>query len=127
MNNESNKITTFTQLKAWEEGHKLVLAIYTATKNFPKEEKCCLIDQIRRAVISITSNIAEGFSQETYKDKLRFYYQANGSLIEVENQLLVSKDVGYIQQSEFDNLINQAKKTHMLLQGLIKKSRSYVK
>jgi four helix bundle protein len=123
---ESNKIKSFTQLKAWQEGHKLVVQIYDATKKFPKEEKFCLIDQIRRAVISITSNIAEGFGRETYKDKLRFYYQVNGSLIEVENQLLVAKDVGYIQNSEFNTLANQATTTHILLQGLIKKSRSYV-
>ena len=63
------KIKNFTDLETWKEGHKLVLLIYEATRLFPKEEKFALIDQMRRAAVSITSNIAEGFSRQSKKEK----------------------------------------------------------
>ena len=62
MNTKKHKIESFTDLNAWKEGHKLVLLIYKVTKTFPKEEMFGLISQIRRAAVSFTSNIAEGFS-----------------------------------------------------------------
>lgn len=77
-----NKIKSFTDLNAHKEAHKLVLLIYEITKGFPKEERFCLIDQIRRAAVSIVSNIAEGFSRNTTKDKCQFYSLALGSLSE---------------------------------------------
>ena len=67
---ENEKIRSFTDLHAWKEGHKLVLMIYDATKLFPKEEVFGLTNQVRRAGVSFTSNIAEGFSHGSYKDKL---------------------------------------------------------
>jgi len=67
MNNKN--IKTFTDLVVWQEAHELVLAIYKITKNFPKEEMYGLVSQMRRAVISVTSNIAEGFSRRSYKEK----------------------------------------------------------
>ena len=80
-----NKIKSFTDLNVWQEGHKLAIMIYKTTLNFPKEEKYCLTDQMRRSAISITSNIAEGFSRTTYKEKIQFYRMALGSLTELEN------------------------------------------
>lgn len=65
MNEDKEKITSFTKLRAWQEGHKLVLMIYDITKNFPKEEIFGLTNQLRRAIVSFTSNIAEGFSRIT--------------------------------------------------------------
>ncbi len=91
MNEESRKIRSFTDLNAWKEGHKLVLEIYKFTQKFPKEEQFGLTNQLRRAVVSFTSNIAEGFSRNSYKEKLQFYSMALGSLTEVQNQLLVGK------------------------------------
>ena len=70
---ESKKIQSFTDLYAWQEGHKLVIAVYKVTKEFPKEEMFGLTSQIIRCAISITSNIAEGFSRGTSKDKVQFY------------------------------------------------------
>lgn len=121
-----NKITSFTKLDAWREGHVLVLAIYTKTKDFPKEELFGLTSQIRRAVVSITSNIAEGFSRGSWKEKLQFYAIAKGSLTEIENQLLIARDIGYVTNDEFHYLANQSVRVGKLLTGLIKKSKSMV-
>ena len=70
---ENKKIRDFTDLKVWQEGHKLVLLVYKTTRGFPREETYSLIDQMRRAVSSITSNVAEGFGRQTYKEKIQFY------------------------------------------------------
>lgn len=126
MNEKNIKIKEFTDLKVWQEGHKLVVSIYKATRSFPREEIYSLVDQIRRATTSVTSNIAEGFGRQTYKEKVQFYYLAQGSLTEVENQLMIAKDVGYLQHPDFNELIQQATLTHKLLNGLIKKSKSYL-
>ena len=123
MNNDK-KIRTFTDLYAWQEAHKLVLMIYKTTKEFPKEELFGLVSQIRRAVVSITSNIAEGFSRQSYKEKIQFYSMAQGSNTEVQNQLLIAKDVGYLPQEDFDEIANQSVIVHKLLNGLIKKSKN---
>ena len=77
-------IRSFTDLNVWREGHKLVLTIYKQTLNFPKSESYALIDQMRRCVVSITSNIAEGFSRSGKKEKTQFYYMALGSLTELQ-------------------------------------------
>lgn len=103
-NNSGKKIKSFTDLIAWQEGHKLVLEIYKATKIWPKEELFGLISQIRRAVVSITSNLAEGFSRSTLKDKANFYSMALGSLTEAQNQLLVARDLDYLEKALFSKI-----------------------
>jgi len=122
--NKNNKIKTFTDLKVWQKGHELVTMVYEITKEFPKEETYSLVDQMRRAAVSITSNIAEGFGRRGYKDKLRFYYQAQGSLIELKNQLLVARDVNYLEQKDFNKIADQINNTHKLLRGFINKTNS---
>ena len=114
------KIQSFTGLKAWQEGHKLVIMIYRATKTFPPEESFGLTNQLRRAVISITSNIAEGFSRQSPREKAQFYYHALSSLTEVQNQILAAKDIGYIQLKNFDGVAQQTVIVSKLLNGLIK-------
>lgn len=101
------KIQSFTQLSTWQEGHKLVLAIYKATEVFPDKEKYVLVSQMRRCVLSITSNIAEGFSRQGKKEKIQFYYMARGSITELQNQLLVSRDIKYLPRGEFVSLAAQ--------------------
>ena len=119
------KIESFHDLNAWKEGHELVIEIYKASRLFPKEEIFGLTSQIRRAAVSITSNIAEGFGRQSYKDKNNFYQMAFGSIIEVRNQLLISRDVGYINDPNFQTLDNQAIKVEKICRGLIKKSREF--
>ena len=122
-----NKIKSFTQLTTWQMGHTLVLEIYKITFKFPKQETYSLVDQMRRAVVSITSNIAEGFSRRTSKEKVQFYYMALGSLTELQNQILVAKDVGYINKESFKKLASRTTEVSKLINGLIKSIKKYEK
>ena len=126
MRRDLGAIRSFTDLKVWREGHQLVFLVYRITKTFPKEEMYSLTDQMRRSAASITSNVAEGFGRQTYKEKVQYYYQAQGSLIELKNQILIAKDVGYLDKGYFEILVEQANTTHKLLQGLITKSKSFL-
>ena len=123
----SDKITSFTDLLVWKEGHKLVLSTYELTSKFPREEIYGLSNQMQRASVSITSNLAEGFGMRTYKDKVRFYYMAQGSINELKNQLLIAKDLKYIQKKDFDNVAYRANSTHRLLLKFIKSTEKYKK
>lgn len=122
----SNKIKSFTDLFVWQEGHKLVLLIYRITLKFPKNELYSLIDQMRRAATSITSNIAEGFGRHSYKEKVQYFYLAKGSLLELTNQILISRDIEYISQEIFNDVIKQINNVQQLLDGIIKKSKTFI-
>jgi len=115
---KSSKITSFTQLETWKEGHRLTLVVYKITREFPKEELYALGDQMRRAAISVTSNVAEGFSRASKKEKTQFYSVARGSLTELQNQLLVARDVRYITEEQFSQIADQTIKVSRLLTGL---------
>jgi four helix bundle protein len=120
-----NKIQSFTDLTTWQEGHKLVLCIYGATKMFPREEMHSLTDQMRRAATSVTSNIAEGFGRQSQKERVQFYHIANGSLTELKNQLYIARDVGYLTVTTFSDLMRQADTAHRLLHGLLSKTKEF--
>lgn len=94
------------------------------TREFPKEEVFNLVSQMRRSAVSITSNIAEGFSRQSYKEKVQFYSIAQGSTTELQNQFIIAKDVNYIDNGYFKEISEQAITVHKLLNGLIKKSRN---
>ena len=125
MNKELGKIKSFTDLNAWKEGHKLVLMVYGVTKTFPKEELFALVSQMRRCAVSITSNIAEGFSRQSYKEKVQFYSISQGSVTELQSQLLVARDIGYTTKEKFQEIAEQTVKVHKIINGLIKKSKSH--
>ena len=112
------KIRSFTDLKAWQESHKLVLDIYGFTNNFPQREIFGLSSQMRRAAVSITSNIAEGFSRITNKDKAQFYSISLGSLTELQSQLYVARDIGYINKADFLKIFDKIILVSKLLNGL---------
>lgn len=124
MNQESNKIKSFTDLKAWQEAHQLVIIVYEITKDFPKEELFGLTNQMKRCSVSISSNIAEGFSRQSYKEKVQFYSMALGSLTELQNQILITKDIGFIMKDKFTKITEQTITVNKILNGLIKKSKS---
>lgn len=120
-------IQKFTDLEVWKESHKLTLLVYRFTKNFPKDEAFGLTSQIRRAVVSIESNIAEGFSRFHFKDRLNFYYQSRGSTSEVQTQLIITKDLKYITQIEFSEAFDLSQKVLIILSGLIKSTENLSK
>lgn len=95
------KINSFTQLKVWKEAHRLTISTYKLTRSFPKEEQFGLTNQIRRCAVSIPSNIAEGFSRYSKKEKVNFYRIAKGSLSELQSQILIARDLEYINQTTF--------------------------
>lgn len=119
------KIKSFTDLNAWKEGHNLILNIYKITKVFPLDERFGLIDQMRRCSVSITSNIAEGFSRKTKKEKAQFFYMALGSVTELQNQLLIVRDLGYIKGEGFKEIANKTVIVNKLLNGLIKSAKAF--
>ena len=118
------KIQSFTGLEAWKEAHRLVIAIYEHTKTFPSAEQFGLTNQLRRAAVSISSNIAEGFSRKSKKEKVQFYATALASLREVQNQVLIARDIKYIERSGFDQLAQKTVLISKLINGLTKTAKS---
>jgi four helix bundle protein len=121
-----SKIIAFTDLKAWQESQKLLVCVYKLTGTFPKHEQYSLTSQMQRACVSITSNIAEGFRRNTWKDKANFYSIALGSINEIDNQLMAAKDIGYITKEIFDEAHEQAISASKLTKGLLKKTQSRI-
>ena len=99
-----NKILTYKDLIVWKKSVLLIKSIYMVTKKFPREELYSLTDQIRRAAISIASNIAEGYGRKSHREYLQFYSIAYGSALEVEAQLIISKELGFIPNTDFDKI-----------------------
>lgn len=116
-------VKTFRDLLVWQEAYKLAMAVYKITAYFPKNEQYGLTNQLRRAVISVSSNIAEGFGRSGAREKDQFYAIANGSLTEVENQLLIAHGIGYLPKSELAELENIYTATQKMLAGLQKANR----
>jgi four helix bundle protein len=112
-------IRSYKDLIVWQDGHKLVLEIFKITSKFPATQTYILTSQMLRAAISITSNIAEGFTRHSNMEKKQFYFISKGSLIEVDNQLLIAKDVGYINEEKYLEIENQVEYVNRLLRGLI--------
>lgn len=115
---ENRRIKSFTDLIAWQKCHSLLILIYKITRSFPEDEKFGLTNQVRRATLSVTSNIAEGFGRNNVKEKTQFYGIAYGSLIEVQNQLLASRDVGYLNKQDFQEATILAIEAAKVLSGL---------
>ncbi len=114
---------SFQDLKAWQEAHKLVLEVYKITKSFPQEEKYRLVDQLCRSSSSVAANLVEGRSRHTLKEYLQFVYQAKGSLEETKYHLLLARDLEYIHDIQYNELIDQSELATKLINGLI----SYLK
>lgn len=112
-------IRNFTDLNAWQKSREVTLLIYKITKNFPADEKFALTNQMRRASISVISNIAEGFGRGTAKDKAHFYASAKGSLLEVQSQAIIAEDLGYLESSARKILDEKILSAAKLISGLI--------
>ena len=118
------KIKQFSDLVAWKEALALTVLLYEITALFPKAELYGLTQQIRRAAVSIGSNIAEGFGRQSIKEKIHFFYIANGSITELKNQLYIAKHIHYLDDKNFAVLYTQAETCHRVLSGLITKTKS---
>ena len=108
----------FEKLNAWQESRKLVVATYQLLKKFPKEEQFALCDQLRRAVISVPSNIAEGNGRMAIKEQIHFLEIAFGSAMEVYCQLQLALDLGYISDDDFNQIKPIIYNTSKLISGL---------
>jgi len=117
---KQNELKAFQDLTVWQESRKLFFIIYKLTKQFPKEEVFSSVSQMRRSSMSISSNIAEGFGRSSIADKLHFYIMARGSLTELQNQIILTGDVGLITAENIKKALEQAEITHKLVVGLIK-------
>lgn len=116
-------IKSFTDLEAWKEAHKLGLLVYELTAEFPPSEQFGLTSQMRRAAVSVTSNIAEGFGRKSVKDREHFFTMASGSLYELKSQTLFAKDLKYAQEFGYSILFTQLNTAHKLVHGLLRAHR----
>ena len=119
-------IKEFWDLEAWKKAHELAILIYKLTNTFPKEEIYGLTSQIRRSASSIAANIAEGFNRYSFKDKIRFYHIARGSISETQNHILVAKAIGYTNQEDTKEIIILASEIRKILNGLIRITESKI-
>jgi four helix bundle protein len=109
----------FKDLDVWKASKQLAVIFYKNTENFPKHELFGLTNQMRRAAISISSNIAEGCGRKTAKDTTQFLYISRGSLFELESQLIIAFELNYILQEPYDQLNEQIIKCRQLINGFI--------
>jgi four helix bundle protein len=111
----------FTQLKVWERGHRFVLAIYRASKDYPTEERFGLTSQLRRAAVSVPNNIAEGSKRRGRGEYAHQVNIAEASLSEVENLLILSRDLGYLPEVACEAFLREADEIQRMLNALRRK------
>jgi len=112
-------LSSFRGLRVWQEAMKLTMEIYRVTVNFPKHELYGLSSQIRRAAVSVPSNIAEGKGHRSDKEFVRFLLHARGSLLELQTQLIIAKELQYFRTEEGNHLLAMAEAVGRALSGLI--------
>ena len=111
---------SFENIIAWQKAHAFVLLVYRVTGHFPEVERFGLISQFRRAAVSIEANIAEGYKKLSKTDKLRFFNIAQGSLEECRDYIILSRDLNFLQQSEFETLCTSIEEASKLLNAYCK-------
>src|ERR1044071_4088526 len=116
-------VRNYSELIAWQKAMELVELVYESTRRFPGDELYGLTNQLRRAAVSIPSNIAEGQGRKSTNEFLRYLSMAHGSLREVETQLLIATRLGYLQKAESGNLMGIAAEVGRLINGLINSLR----
>jgi len=112
-------VRSYRDLVAWQKAMDLVTEIYRVSREFPREEIFALTNQLRRAAVSIPSNIAEGQGKSSRKEFLYFLGNAKGSLFEVETQILIARNLGYIVEEDLDPLLNLSAEVGRILNGLL--------
>lgn len=116
----STTIRDFTNLDAWKLARELRSSVYAATRRLPVGEQYILTNQLRRAAISITANVAEGYGRFSYRENLQFCRQARGSAYEVRDHLTTALDQGYFSESQWKELDAKAQRVIQILNGYIR-------
>ncbi len=121
------QLKTFHDLTVWKRAHFLVLEAYKITGAYPKSELFALVSQIRRASVAVAANIVEGFRKKSLRDSLNFYTIADASLEELKYHLLLSRDLEYIKEGEYQNILGLCEEVGKLLTRWIQSQRNYLK
>lgn len=119
-------VQSYRQLVAWQKAMELVKDVYEITKNFPKEEIYGLTSQIRRAAVSIPSNIAEGQGRDSTKEFLHHLSIAYGSLMETETQILIAENLNYLNAEKSNLILEKSAETGRLINGLIRSLKTKI-
>jgi len=114
----------YRQLSVWKRAHGLALEVYRSTRSFPDHERYGLVAQLRRAAVSVVSNIAEGTGRHSDRELARFLRIARGSVCEVECQLLLSRDLGFLKPDGWTALDSDCREVGKMLNGLIRSFRT---
>jgi len=110
---------TYRDLKAWQKAMELVTVVYASTQEFPKEETYGLTSQMRRAAVSIPSNIAEGQGRRLEREFQHFLRNGRGSLLELETQILIAQNLQYLEEADAEMLLAMCAEAGRILNGLI--------
>lgn len=113
----------YKKINAWERSHRFFLGIYELTEQFPSDEKFGIISQLRRAALSIPTNIAEGCGRSTERELVRFMDIASGSASEVDYLLYLAMELNYIDQDQYDTASNELTEIRKMISGYIKTVR----
>jgi four helix bundle protein len=117
---------SYRNLLAWQLAKKLALEIYVCTREFPRHEMYGLTSQMRRAAISVPSNIAEGKGRHSQKELVQFLFRARGSLLELETQLSIAHELGYLNEAAFARLGKMTAEEGRILNGLINRFETMI-
>ncbi len=109
----------FTELEVWRKARELAKTIYKVTESFPEKERYRLTDQLCRASVSISSNIAEGIGRNTSRDKMKFMFIARGSAFEAETQLYIASDLNYLNPGELESTLQELAIVKKLINGFV--------
>lgn len=114
----------FRKIRAWQASRELTVLIYRTTAGFPSDERFGLTSQIRRSAVSIGANIAEGCGRDTRADTQRFFQMAFGSSVELLHHLIISVDLGFLSQHDFDAIEAKMEPTRKMISGFIRRLRA---
>lgn len=113
----------FEKLDVWQKSKDFTVKIYRLTSNFPNTEKFGLVSQLRRASVSVSSNVAEGSSRVSGKDQARFYVMAYSSAVEIFNQLIISNELGFLNEEKYEELRDEIEHITSMLNRLHKSTK----
>jgi len=119
-------LKNYKELQVWQKAYQVCLEIYRLTKSFPQDERYGLTSQIRRAAVSVPSNIAEGYGRKTTNEYIQALYIAYGSTCEIETQALLAGDLGYIEDAELQKLLTDIGDLERMLKGLLNSLKTKV-